>query len=297
MPTIELNGFSMQHREGGAGEPVVFVHGGFASFARTLRDPEEYDWDAWEKEFARAFRFITYHRRGCELSSCPDSGFDPPTQANDLAGLLDHLSLKEAHVIGSSAGGPISIAFAGTHPGRTKSLTLVGTGLDLFRPVTPNDEDLRIIGEQLRLLDELGPEETFRRRPAGIETSLDPLFMGPEMEQRGESNDFQTREVALAARANVKPLAERARYYAAELRNVRAYMAWDGRETASSIKAPTLVLHGKHDRAVPLAWGRELADTIPRADFHVIADASHGLLWRNTEARRTAIQFIRRHSP
>lgn len=296
MPTIAVNGFSMHYLEGGAGEDVVFVHGGFASMDRTLREPHEYEWDDWEREFAREFHFIDYHRRGCELSSCPDVGFDPATQASDLSSLLEYLGLEVAHVVGSSAGGPISVEFASTYPERTKSLVLVGSSLDLFRPVAQDDEALRIIGQQLRLLDELGPEETFRRRPPGIETSLEPLYMKPEMEQRGELGEYLQREAALTAKARARSLTERARYYAAELRNIQTYMQWDGSARAAAVKAPTLVLHGEYDRAVPVSWGRELSDAIPTARFCMIPKASHGLLWRSTDARRAAIRFIHERS-
>ena len=83
----------MCFREDGRGEPVVFVHGGFASFARTVLDPEEHEWSEWERAFAANFHFITYDRRGCHPSSCPTAGYAIENQARDLAGLLDHLGL------------------------------------------------------------------------------------------------------------------------------------------------------------------------------------------------------------
>jgi hypothetical protein len=93
VPTADVNGFSTRWQEGGRGEPVVFVHGGFASFGRTLFDETDYEWGEWEREFASEFRFITYDRRGCQHSSCPATGYEIENQALDLAGLLDQLGV------------------------------------------------------------------------------------------------------------------------------------------------------------------------------------------------------------
>ena len=37
----------------------------------------------------------------------------------------------------------------------------------------------------------------------------------------------------------------------------------DVAEYAREVSVPTLVLHGRNDRVVPVEWGRELAGTIP----------------------------------
>jgi 3-oxoadipate enol-lactonase len=291
MTIVDVNGFTIRFQERGRGEPVVFVHGGFADFGRTLLDPEEYEWGAWELEFARRFRFITYDRRGCARSSCPADGYEIENQARDLRGLLDHLGLASAHVIGSSAGGLIALAFAALNPRRTRSLVLVGTGLDLFRSDEPGSADA-IVKAQIGMLADQGPEAAFASRPPGIEVWLEPLWMTGEADERDELEQFQARERMLAARAARAPTAQRIAYYAAELRNIKAYVDCDGRKFTASIGAPTLVIHGEHDRGVPLAWGIELAEAIPGAELHVVTGASHGLLWRSAEARQLALDFI-----
>src|SRR2546425_3656797 len=293
MPTAPVNGFSMRWQDGGRGEPVVFIHGGFASFARTLFDEADYEWADWERDFANEFRFITYDRRGCQRSSCPATGYEIEHQALDLAGLLDYLDVGSAHVVGSSAGGPVALAFAARLPERTRSLLLVGTGF-LFRDDDPSGATA-IVKEQVRRLEEEGAEVAFARRPQGVEVWLEPLWMADEAVERGERDEFWARERTLAARAAEAPIAERVRYYAAELRNIKAYIECSGRGLAPLVRAPTLVLHGERDRAVPLAWGRELAETIPGAQLHPVADGSHGLLWRSDKARAIAIGFIRTH--
>jgi 3-oxoadipate enol-lactonase len=291
MPRAELNTVSLHYEDSGRGEPVVFVHGGFASLAGSLLDPEELAWGEWERDFAAQFRFVTYDRRGCGRSSCPSDGYELSNQAVDLAELLDHLSVESAHVIGSSAGGPIAIAFAALHPRRARSLVLVGTGLDLFRSDEPGSADA-IVKREIARLETDGPETAFVNRPPEAEVWLEPLWMTAEAKERGELESFEARERRLAARAAKVPVAERIARYAAELRDIRAYVDCDGRDFARSVEAPTLVIHGELDRAVPVDWGRELAETIRGASFHLVRDGSHGLLWRSTEAHRVIQRFI-----
>ena len=81
MPTAAINGFEMRYLHAGRGDAVVFVHGGFASYARLLVDPEEHEWSGWERSFARNFHFITYDRRGFGRSSQPSVGYDYDTFA------------------------------------------------------------------------------------------------------------------------------------------------------------------------------------------------------------------------
>ncbi len=115
--TLDLGDWRMHVEEGGDGSPAVFVHGGFPSLLTEIRNEEYRDgtW-TWEAELAQSHRFVWYDRRGCYRSSAPEHGYELETQAGDIGRLLDHLGLETAHVIGSSAGGPISIVFAATNP-------------------------------------------------------------------------------------------------------------------------------------------------------------------------------------
>src|SRR5258708_1951840 len=108
MPIAKLAQCELYYQVEGDGPPLVYVHGGFAGLDTLLQNNE---WD-WEYNFAHECCFITYNRRGCARSSSPDTGYDLVTQARDLAGVLDWIHAPDAHIIGSSAGGPISIFFA-----------------------------------------------------------------------------------------------------------------------------------------------------------------------------------------
>lgn len=290
MPKVQIGGVELYYEQAGSGSPVVFVHGGFASLASFLRELQPYDW-TWEWEFARLFQFIWYDRRGCYRSPLPQNAdFSIPAQARDLEGLLDLLGIPSAHIVASSAGGPIGLYFTATRPQRVCSLTLVGTGLALFPPGDPYRE---IIAEQLRILETEGPEAAYADRPAEVETTLQVLWELMEAKARGELEALRKREKLLTKAAESLPRQVRVRYYVAELRNIQAYMDLDLQPYAEKITVRTLVLHGNCDRVVPLEWGKALADSIPLAEFVVIQNGPHGLLFRSSEARKRVIEHIR----
>ncbi len=290
MPVATINGFEIYYQVAGSGEPVLYVHGGFPSLESVLIDlPRDgSDW-GWEHDFADHFQFVSYDRRGCYRSSCPEKGFELGDNVKDLELLLDELGLPSVHLIGSSAGGPIAIMFAATRAARIRSLALTGTASNLFRH---DDSVGLVVMEQVGYLEELGPEAAFDRRPEGVEVSLGVLWEPPEQAERGTLDEYWERQRLLNRRADEVPRSLRIRHYAAELSAMKGYADVDVAEYAREVSAPTLVLHGGNDREVPVEWGRELACTIPGARLEVFDGASHSLVIRDRKARELVIDFI-----
>lgn len=288
VPYADVNSVRLYYEAGGQGAPVVYIHGGFPSLASTLYDFSQWHW-TWENDLASVFHFLTYDRRGCYRSSMPADGYEIENQALDLAGLLDALDIPAAHVIGSSAGGLISLALAALYPDCIRSLTLDGTGLALF-PVDDPVSD--IIRQLIVTLEQEGTEAAFDKRPAGVETSLGPLWLADELRARGEYEEFQEEQQRLARQVQTLPTAERARYFAIELRSIQAYMRDDLSAHARQVKCPTLVLHGSEDRMAPLAWSQELAELIPTARMQDIPGVGHNPIASSAEGRQAVIDFI-----
>jgi pimeloyl-ACP methyl ester carboxylesterase len=277
----------LYYEHSGSGPPVVYIHGGFASLDTVLCNLT-YAW-TWENDFAAKFHFITYDRRGCYRSSCPNEGYELANQARDLECLLDPLQIPSAHLIGSSAGGPIAILFAATQPQRVRSLALAGTGLNLF----PQDEPISdVIRRHVGLLEQQGAEAAFHQRPDGVEVTLGILWEIDEMKERGQLQEYWQRHRSWVKQAEQLPKAQRIQHYAAELKNMKAYMDVDLYPYAKQVTVPTLVIHGSNDREVPVAWGEELARAIPTARMHIMQGHSHSLVIRHVEVRQAVISFI-----
>lgn len=289
MPVAEVNETRLFYEAAGTGAPVVFVHGGFPNLASRLEDFNTWQW-TWERDFAKRFRFVWYDRRGCWRSASPNNGYALRNQATDLACLLDHLHFDSVHLIGSSAGGPISMVFAAYWPERVRSLILAGTGLNLWSE--QSDPVTTMVREQVAVLQRVGPEAAFARRPARVETSVEILWRPEEEDARGRLNQYMERERRRTQRAEQLPIRDRVHYYAVELASIAAYMEYDVRVDATTITAPVLVLHGSDDREVPVRFGHGIAQTIPGAMFRVVQGGGHSLVQRTKEGRQIAIDFI-----
>ncbi len=290
MPYITANGCELYFEEAGQGSPAVYVHGGFAGLDTVLRDAEAQAWN-WELDFAAACHFVAYDRRGCARSSSSDSGYDLVNQARDLAGLLDHLAINRAHVIGSSAGGPIAVIFAALYPLRTRSLVLTGTAIDLF-PV--GDPDAGEVRRQLIVLERDGAAAAFVRRPSGVEVTFNELWDEPEAVARGTLDAYRARVERNREQARQLPTEQRVRYYAIELRSMQAYLNTTVAAFASAVSAPAYMLHGSRDKMVPVADAQRLAQMIPGALLEVMDGGSHTLLARSAEARLRVIDWMAR---
>ena len=122
MEHAEVNGVELAYEVVGSGEAVLLVHG--AHLADALQPLVA------EPALAR-FQRIRYHRRGLGGSTCPvEAG---PTsvavQAEDAAGLLDHVGVDRAHVVGHSWGGAIALELAAQYPTKVASLVLLEPAL------------------------------------------------------------------------------------------------------------------------------------------------------------------------
>ncbi|QGM45538.1 alpha/beta fold hydrolase [Methylocystis heyeri] len=114
-------------------EPIVLVHG----FAST----HAVNWlfTQWVKTLTEDGRRVVLfdnrgHGRSQKLYDPAAYGLD--AMAGDLDGLMDHLKIERADIMGYSLGARIATVFALERPERVRSLTLGGVGLSLIAPNT-----------------------------------------------------------------------------------------------------------------------------------------------------------------
>lgn len=228
----------------------------------------------------RGFRVIAYDNRDCGLSTYFDSWgradigtafkqarakeevkapYKLEDMADDGAAVLDHLGIKEAHIVGSSNGGAIAQIFAYRH--REKTATLVSIMATSGRRGLPRPSE--------KANEWLGrPKNPSGTRDGAIQEALDGNdILG--------SPGYPRNDETLKAKAGM--LYDRAFYPDGASRHLLASIASaDGRVPhLASITAPTLVIHGKDDPLVPVASGQDLADTVEGADILVIAGMGH----------------------
>ena len=113
---IAANGATIHTRVGGQGPAVVLLHG----YGETG--------DMWAPLAAalmRDHRVIVPDLRGLGLSSKPKGGFDKKTQAEDVAGILDALGVRQADLVTHDIGNMVGFAFAMQHGDRVRRFVLI----------------------------------------------------------------------------------------------------------------------------------------------------------------------------
>jgi pimeloyl-ACP methyl ester carboxylesterase len=121
--TLDANGVKVRYYVHGKGEPAVLIHGWLASADLNWSLP------GITRALAKDYRVIALDVRGHGRSDKPtnDDAFGPEL-VEDVVRLLDHLKIKQAHIVGYSMGGIIAANFLAKHPDRALTGTLGGMG-------------------------------------------------------------------------------------------------------------------------------------------------------------------------
>ena len=181
--------------------------------------------------------------------------------AADAVGLLDHLGIESAHVLGASMGGMIVQTIAIEHPGRVRSLTSVmsTTGEREYGQADP---------EVLAVL--LAPPVA--EREAYIARSLNT--------QVWHSKKYRD---AAKTQADAARSYDRSFYPEGAPRQLAAIMASGSRaDGLASVRTPTLVIHGRDDTLIVPSGGERTAELVDGAHLLLVADMGHDLpepLW------------------
>jgi pimeloyl-ACP methyl ester carboxylesterase len=187
-----------------------------------------------------------------------DAAYTLDDMADDAVGLLDHLEIEAAHVVGASMGGMIAQTLAIRHPQRVLSVCSIMS--------TTGD---RTVGqarqEALAVLMTPVPQT----RDAYIEFHINAF-------KAIGSPGFQFDEEFLRWRAGATY--DRSVYPAGFRRQLAAIIASGDRTSKlGQISAPALVIHGSDDPLITVSGGEATARAIPGAELVVIQGMGHDL--------------------
>ena len=228
----------------GSGPPVLLIMGlGLSSGA----------WWRTVPVLSRRLRVISFDSRGVGRSQSPTFSYTIEAMADDAVSVLDAAGVRTAHVYGLSLGGMVAQQLALRHPARVSSLVLGATHPGGPRAVGPEDEVI----------------EFFRRRPdlpheEAVWASV-PYNYGPRA--RREHGERIAQDIAERLTHPFPAEAYRAQLYAASLHNCFGQL---GR-----LDVPSLVVHGRHDRLIPVGNAELLADRIPGARLQILGESGH----------------------
>ncbi|MCW1996827.1 pimeloyl-ACP methyl ester carboxylesterase [Bradyrhizobium diazoefficiens] len=108
-----VNGIKVWYAVFGRGEPVLLLHGGLAN--------ANY-WGHQVRALQRRYQVIVMESRGHGRSSRNQEPYGYDLMASDVVGLLDHLKIRKAAIVGWSDGAIIGLDIAMKHPERVTKL-------------------------------------------------------------------------------------------------------------------------------------------------------------------------------
>lgn len=186
--------------------------------------------------------------------------------AQDAKGLLDHLGIERAHVVGTSMGGMIAQVLAGSHPDRVRSLGVIMSSSGRAFSSVPRWRVIKLaFGAPAK---DASPEEKLAFEVRNISIINGPNFLPPVADLR----------------RRVEELTARSHYPQGMLRQFDAILGTGSLlPYTRKITAPTVVVHGTQDPMVRPRNGRALARVIDGARYVVVDGMGHDLpepVWR-----------------
>jgi 3-oxoadipate enol-lactonase len=239
-----INGVGLAYELRGEGAPIVMIHGAqgdqsmFAGLAAA---------------FAKNYRVLTFDQRGSGLSDKPDVPYSIAMLADDTAGLMDHLRIPAAHVIGVSMGGTIAQELALRHPDKIKSLVLGCTTAGGPRAV-------RLGGGALANAYSTQPMTAEERGKALAEAAFSKGYLAQHPEIIASMIESRRQRPIDAP---------------AFARRMKAVLEHDAYARLAQIKSPTLVITGKDDALIAWENSRIIAERIQGAKLVVLEPAGH----------------------
>jgi pimeloyl-ACP methyl ester carboxylesterase len=238
----KINGMTLAFNDRGTGLPIVFLHA--FPLNRTM-------WAKQEDALSSQFRVITIDLRGHGESDAPLWHYSLDQAADDVHGLLDYLSIRQAVFVGLSMGGYILFAFYRKYAEYVKGLVLADT-----KAQADTDEGKQARFEMAQIAYKQGGRAIADvmipklLSPATIQTRPELVQRVRTMIEGNQVSGIAGDLMAMAARADSLPL-------------------------LNQITCPTQIIVGELDLPTPPSDAKLMADQIPNVHFAIIPGAAH----------------------
>jgi len=264
MPMANVNGININYTVQGQGEPLIMICGSAAAQS-SMRSQTA--------SFKKYYRTITFDNRGVGKSDKPAEPYTIKMMADDTVGLMDHLGIEKAHVLGVSMGGMIAQELAINYPERVDKLVLACT----FARRDGTSGFTSKINEAIDAYAKSSHDKASQRRLFGV--FMDSVF------SKWSYRVFILPLVRIATRFwSPKGAAEHS----------EALMAHDAADRLGMIKASTLVITGAEDRLVNPVSSEVIASLVPNAKLVKVSGGGHNFpIEMRSEFNKEVLDFLR----
>jgi pimeloyl-ACP methyl ester carboxylesterase len=195
------------------------------------------------------------------LAATQGQPIEVPYQLTDMAadgiGVLDHLGIDSAHIVGASMGGMIVQTMAIEHRTRVRTLTSIMSTTGEPEVGQPTPEAMQAL---------LQPVATTRDEAIARSVETSRVICSPVHFDEGE------------ARKRAEEAYDRSFNPAGVARQLLGIVASGSRaEGLAALDVPTLVIHGPGDPLVTVSGGERTAELVPGAQLLLIDDMAHDL--------------------
>jgi len=267
VPKAKVNGINLYYEVYGQGEPLVLIMG----FSGT-----QAGWIFQRRTFQKYFQVITFDNRGVGKTDKPDGPYSIRMMAEDTIGLMNHLNIERAHILGVSMGGYIAQELAINYPERVKKLVLGCTYARQDEKSGHSTEYHR----GLDLRDGCSADE-LRKVPVSkvLRTELPLAF------------NNRLYKVIVSLLMNIYAMRMATEGVAAQFQAIAEH---DTLERLHMIQAPTLVITGAQDKIIKPASSEVLAKMIPNARLLKIDGGSHSVfIAKRGEFNKAVLDFLK----
>ncbi len=272
----DINGLKICYETQGEGEPIILVHGFGAKK------------EAWVAQFgplSEKFKVIKFDNRGAGKSDRPDDPYTMEVFADDIKGLMDHLQIEKAHIVGWSLGGMIVQNFVLMYPERVNKVILINTNYGFPDEKGPEVyKEMRL--KDLKVLKE-DPEKAFWD---GVVTSYHRSFR-KQMEADPKKKFYGL--------WSVEDLIKDSTLNPSTLQDIEAQAGALNThhtfERLGEIKNETLLITASHDRLTPKSCMAEMQEKIPNSTLKIIDKAGHSSpKSRAPEVNKIILEFLQK---
>jgi pimeloyl-ACP methyl ester carboxylesterase len=266
------DGLRIRYEIRGEGDPVAMIMG-FSGSMRGWGDP-------FVERMEKQFKCVFIDNRGTGESDKPDQPWTMNDMAADIASVLDHAKIDQAHIFGISMGGMIAQTVALNYPARTRGLVLGCTNAGASHSIPAPPEAVASL-----IPDPNGsPEEQARKAFA---VACGRKFLASKVGQ-----DWINQTIAQTGAYPITPMHTFMRQMAA-IAGGPGIEPFDSFSRLGEIKSPTLIIHGDDDRLIPWRNANVLQGAIAGSRIQMLKDIGHMFFWEaHEESARAACDFL-----
>jgi 2-hydroxymuconate-semialdehyde hydrolase/2-hydroxy-6-oxo-octa-2,4-dienoate hydrolase len=244
--TINAGGMQTSYLEAGSGPPVIMLHGSGPGVSATA------NWQYNIPVLAEKFRVLAPDLVGFGATGRPtDIVYSLRVWTDQVWAFLDALGIEQAAIVGNSLGGRIALQMATDHPERVSRMVLMGApgvgmtlteGLAALRAYEPSHDAMRDMLRNYFAVDPtlITDELVSIRYEASIADGAFDAYRAMFFDPRHKGGELGITE-----------------------------------DEVRAIATPTLLVHGREDKVVPVSVSVTMLRLLPNADLHVFSRCGH----------------------